>query len=449
MERLELNQKQAVKYAIPIWLRDEQIKLAIARVKERIEPVNEPRTEPIAVVGFGPSLKETWEKIREFKFVMSCSGSHRFLIERGIVPNWHAEVDPRDHKIGLLGPPHKDVEYLIASTCSPKYFEHLQGFNIKLWHIFDASEDGFRQLPRGEWMVTGGCDAGLRAMTLAGFLGFRDLHVFGIDGSAPSETAERHAAEHPNGGKKYSLVNFDGKDFFTTPSMLEAARQTPHEFDQMPAVRAKFYGEGLTQAIMAKHVWKEPKPNGKPFANVVGFSKPELISAGYRELNSKLHVDNLAYGVGGGRHAPTVLKLVKSLQKEVEFVSVLDFGCGKGYLAKELPFPIAEYDPAIPGKDESPRPADLCVCTDVLEHVEPEKLLFVLDDLRRVTRRVGFFVIHTGPSSKLLADGRNTHLIQQGKDWWAMKLKKFFTLAKDSIIEKPPLLYCIVAPKQR
>jgi cyclopropane fatty-acyl-phospholipid synthase-like methyltransferase len=126
---------------------------------------------------------------------------------------------------------------------------------------------------------------------------------------------------------------------------------------------------------------------------------------------------------------------------------VLDYGCGKGYLAKEIPFPIWEYDPAIPGKDATPRAADLVACLDVLEHIEPELLDFVLDDIRRCVKQIGYFVIHTGPSSKTLADGRNAHLIQQTATWWGERLQQFFTVAK--VIENGPLLHVIVAPKKK
>jgi hypothetical protein len=80
-----------------------------------------------------------------------------------------------------------------------------------------------------------------------------------------------------------------------------------------------------------------------------------------------------------------------------------------------------------------------------LEHVEPDKLLYVLDDLRRVTRKVGYFVIHTGPSSKNLADGRNAHLIQKDAQWWKAKLKKFFTVAQ--LFATKPLVHVVVGPK--
>src|ERR1044072_8081762 len=124
MKRLNLTDKLKTKYCIPEWLRDEQIKRAITRVVGRIQP-GERQDEPIAIVGFGPSLNDTWTQIRAYKRVISCSGAHKFLVDRGIIPTWHVEVDPREHKCTLLGTPHPDVEYLIASCCHPKVVEML------------------------------------------------------------------------------------------------------------------------------------------------------------------------------------------------------------------------------------------------------------------------------------------------------------------------------------
>lgn len=435
MKQLDIAENHKVSYCIPLWLRDEQIKLSIARAKGKISPHQEKRTEPIAVVCYGPSLNDTWQELKNFKYVMTCSGAHKFLLERGIVPTWHAEVDPRPHKVQLIGPPHKDVEYLIASTCHQAVWDHLEEFNTKLWHVFDSQEDAIRTLPEGEWALTGGCSVGLRTMTIARFFGFTDIHVFGMDGSEGS--TGKHAAEHPNQAPNGSFfVEYKGTKYFTNPGFLEAAKQTFHELDQMSDVKATFYGEGLVQA-MAKDY--EPKP-GK--GTKIAFAKPNLITPEYRKLNQELHKSRLDYGVGGGRHADTVKKMMGADSK---IKSVLDYGCGKGYLAKALGFPIWEYDPAIPGKEESPKPADLVVCADVLEHVEPDRINFVLLDLARCVKRVGYFVIHTGPSSKTLADGRNAHVLQKPKDWWQKKLAKLFVVGK--IFEVGPELHIIVGPK--
>lgn len=438
--RLDITEKQKVSYCIPLWLRDLQIKANIARVKGRIEgyPEGQTRPDPVAVVCFGPSLNDTWEQVRDFKYVISCSGSHKFLLDRGIVPTWHVEVDPRKHKVALMGPPHPGVEYLIASTCHSAVLDHLEGHRVKLWHVFDSAEEGQRILPQGEWAVTGGVSVGLRALTMARFLGFVDLHVFGMDGCEGA--TGKHAAAHPNQAPGADSVEYGGKTYLTTPGFLEAARTTWHELDQMPDVRATFYGEGLVQA-MAKDY--KPKVYMVGTKATIAVSKPETISPEYVALNAQLHRDNLAYGVGGGKYATIVLDIAKHLGTH----SILDYGCGKSFLAKEIPFPIWEFDPAFPDKAQSPRPADLVVCLDVLEHIEPDKLVWVLDDLRRCVKQAGYFVIHTGPSSKTLADGRNTHLIQENLWWWEKKLKKFFTIAK--VWEKPPLLHILVIPKKK
>jgi 2-polyprenyl-3-methyl-5-hydroxy-6-metoxy-1,4-benzoquinol methylase len=270
---------------------------------------------------------------------------------------------------------------------------------------------------------------------MAAFLGFRDIHVFGMDGCT-RDTAS-HAGEHPNAPNKTLPCEYDGTTYMTTPSMLETARQTWHELDQLPTCKVQFYGEGLVQAMAKNYVRKD-----SPFTGIVAVNRPEVISDSYRKLNEQLHKDNLYYGVGGAKHADAILKLSEALKT----TAVLDYGCGKGMLAKALPFPIWEYDPAVPGKTESPRPADIVVCTDVLEHIEPELLLGVISDLKRVTRKVGYFVIHTGPSSKVLADGRNAHLLQRDRKWWKAKLTAHFKVAR--IIETAPLLHVIVGPKE-
>ena len=436
---LDASKPQKVSYCIPLWQRDLQIEAATKRISARIQPIYELRGKPAAIVCYGPSLNETWEKVRDFEYVFSCSGSHKFLLERGIVPNFHVEVDPRAHKVELIGPPHKDVEYLIASTCHAAVFDHLADYKVTLWHVFDNAEDGLRTLPPGEWALTGGCGVGLRAMTIARFLGFTEQHIFGMDGNQRSNVG-KHAAAHPMQAKDAFLTEYMGKKYWTTPAFLEAARMTFHELNMMPDVQPTFYGEGLVQH-MAQHYKPEPVA---PEKRLIGFNKPELITPEFRELNAKLHRENLAYGVGGNQEAEMVLKLMAQCPT---LKSVLDYGCGKGYLGKTLAFPIWEYDPAIPNKDESPRPADLVVCADVLEHIEPEKLQVVLDDLRRCVKQVGYFVIHTGPAQKHYADGRNTHLIQKDAAWWEAKLSKFFQVGKVRSVGVE--LHIVVGPHQK
>ena len=149
------------------------------------------------------------------------------------------------------------------------------------------------------------------------------------------------------------------------------------------------------------------------------------ITPEYLEQNRKLHAAG-KYGVSGSVWAP----LVRQLGEQLRTRDILDYGCGQKSLEKALGFPIRNYDPCIEGLDAAPEPADLVACTDVLEHIEPDCLDDVLDDLKRVTRKVGFFVVASGPAGKFLPDGRNAHLIQEGQAWWLPKLSRRFEVAQ-------------------
>ena len=146
------------------------------------------------------------------------------------------------------------------------------------------------------------------------------------------------------------------------------------------------------------------------------------ISEDYRALNEALHASNDAYGTSSARHAPTVEQLAAGLGT----IDILDYGCGKGLLARNMSFPIKEYDPAVVSKRQAPNPADLVICTDVLEHVEPEFIEAVLDDLKRVTKRFGFFTVATRPAKKVLADGRNAHILIRPAPWWLEQISQRF-----------------------
>jgi hypothetical protein len=67
-------------------------------------------------------------------------------------------------------------------------------------------------------------------------------------------------------------------------------------------------------------------------------------------------------------------------------------------------------------------------CIDVLEHIEPALLDNVLDDLKRVTQRIGVFTVCCEEAKKFLSDGRNAHLIVQPAEWWLPRIMERFEL---------------------
>lgn len=155
----------------------------------------------------------------------------------------------------------------------------------------------------------------------------------------------------------------------------------------------------------------------------------KLISEEYRRGQIALH-ENPEYGVASVGYAP----LVAQVMNAVGATELLDYGAGKGRLGESLDqylhrtITIHHYDPARPEWAAEPAPAQFVACIDVLEHIEPDLLENVLDDLQRVTASTGIFTVHTGPARKHLPDGRNAHLIQQPASWWLPKFMARFDL---------------------
>jgi len=144
----------------------------------------------------------------------------------------------------------------------------------------------------------------------------------------------------------------------------------------------------------------------------------QLITEEYLKLNSQLHEQNPNYGTQGVKYLDDIINLAKMLQTQ----DILDYGCGKSTLALNLPFAIKQYDPAIPKYAAPPKEADIVVCTDVVEHIEPWCLDDVLDHMQALTRRACFISGCMVPAKKTLPDGRNAHLIQKPARWWMDKL---------------------------
>lgn len=157
-----------------------------------------------------------------------------------------------------------------------------------------------------------------------------------------------------------------------------------------------------------------------------------LISPEYRDQQRQMHETTL-YGVASAEYAPMVAKVIDSHGVK----TLLDYGAGSRLtlirtinekrLAKSA-FNYIPYEPAIPQYAKAPEPAEMVACIDVLEHIEPECLFEVLDDLKRLTLRVGLFTVSCVPAGKTLPDGRNAHLIQEPPEWWLPKITDRFCL---------------------
>jgi hypothetical protein len=152
-----------------------------------------------------------------------------------------------------------------------------------------------------------------------------------------------------------------------------------------------------------------------------------LISDEYLAEQKALHAKG-GYGTASLQFGEVVTQICDKLGIK----TLLDYGCGSMQNLSKVLHPANDveylgYDPAVP-EFSYKEPADLVTCIDVLEHIEPDLLDNVLDDLMMLTDGYAFITVHTGPAVKTLSDGRNAHLIQKPARWWLPKLMNRFDL---------------------
>ncbi len=158
----------------------------------------------------------------------------------------------------------------------------------------------------------------------------------------------------------------------------------------------------------------------------------DLISTEYKDVLAWEH--SHTPGKWGHTASMYVNNIVQNSNGVTEW---LDYGAGHGGLAIAVKekhgdkYTITEYEPSRPDATK-PEPKDYVVCVDVLEHVEPDLIDNVLDDLQRVTNKYGYFTISCRLAAKILKDGRNAHILVKPKEWWKEKLESRFTIKDES-----------------
>lgn len=235
-------------------LRESQMAAALATGFPRMKAADKIREDgphdTLSIVCYGPSLVDTWREIEHP--ILTVSGAHDFLIGRGIVPDYHLDSDPREHKAKFTAKPHKDTHYLMASCCSPKIWDQLKGHKVMLWHILNSASNARWVLKNDPDSVMFGCGstAGMAAIEIAGAaLGFNKFRIFGMDSSSRDSGETLHAGDHNGKAQKRITVTAGEREFITTPQLIEAARGFLKYVSERPIKSLKLYGDGLLQEM--------------------------------------------------------------------------------------------------------------------------------------------------------------------------------------------------------
>lgn len=400
----------------------------------------------IVYVGGGPTIRHFLDEIKakcedEKYDVYTSNATCKFLLAKGIKPNFHLILDPTEKKV-------KDLDYeepvplVLGLQCHPKLFERAKEKGVQVHKFLAASvtgEDGRSDKDAAQAALTkddpqlmgigGGSMCGTRMIYYAVAMGYRRLEYYGVDGSVEMKdggVVNCYAYTKPRGENILETETGNGRKFYTTMSLARQGEELVALLDLMPGLDVEVYGDSLMANQLA--IYKEVRSGGN-----------YCITPEYQEMQRTMHVEHgERYGNVGSKHAPRVFMGAAQIARKYGKCRVLDYGAGKGVLTKAIlaSFPEVEgvtyheYDPGVPGLDTPPGPADLVFCGDVMEHVEPECVDTVLRHIHDLTGKIAMFVISTRLAGKSLPDGRNAHISLHGPDWWRSYLKKYFVLAE-------------------
>lgn len=239
--------------------RNANVVINCEKVKARLQDNQPAHKRKAHLVCYGPSLNETWPVIKAayeaHQDIITVSGAHKFLIERGIIPTIHIDCDPRARKALQFGEPHGEVKYWMGSCVDPSYIEILKGHDVSLWHNHNGYESEFIwDHEPNSWMLIGGGSVGLRAISLLYSQGYRDFEIHGMDCSFRDEEF-RHAGDHM-APKPKNIMRVKCKDrwFVSSASFIDYARQFVDDLRLWPNATFRLHGDGLLQYMQRSDV---------------------------------------------------------------------------------------------------------------------------------------------------------------------------------------------------
>jgi hypothetical protein len=395
----------------------------------------------------GPSLENHLDELREKalqpdKYMVVCSNmTADYLRNNGINPHVHFVLDPQPRKRFDVAHASPDTEYWINAASDPRVFETLKQQGITPYIFLadftpggEANKTVAESAPRGSGMMSiqGGTMAGLRAINLADARGFRRMEYYGFDATVQVKDGEvRNYAYKKDRPETVIEVTCEecGEKFDTTLIFQHQVGEFIQWSRDMPWMDIQIIGGGLI-AHFQKHYHATKRPYG-----------PRRYTEEYKSLQLALHSGG-RYGHTGRQFIPTIYHAIAQLHKRLGSVSVLDYGSASGETMKAVAEhlfmpPNVEsrcYDPFVEEFSAEPSPSDLVICTDVLEHVEPECTGAVLDHIQSLTKRLAFFSISLVKAEKTLADGRNAHINRPGEEFWLKEIRRRFITSEAKLI---------------
>ena len=365
------------------------------------------------IVGSGPSLADTIEDVRQLKLgggtIFALNGAAKFLNDNGILPDYQVLLDARQETATLIS---KAKKYLFASQVHPDCFAAKP--EAQLWHLqIGDIENELEWYEPAYALIGGAASVGNTTTCLAYTLGYRNLHLFGYDSSHKNGCG--HAFHQKmNEGDPCAVVRFNGKEYtasFTMKLQAEKFRETAQALVEA-GVSITVHGTGLLPDMWANPDITEYMTEQEKYEQIWQMDAYRIGSPGERCAENFFNIARpsgkvIDFGSGTGRGS----------------LKIKEYGCSPflvdfAYNSRDkeaLSLPFLQHDLTKRLPDDVF--AKYGYCTDVMEHIAPENVRKVINNIMDC---VDYCFFQICVVDDLMGDmiGQTLHLTVKPQEWW-------------------------------